>query len=202
MSRSRPAISEPFRADPGASPEVFPGWTAGGDGAAQPGREPGHTSNGGTGNGYRGNGQPSNGHGGTAPVADGHPGNGTPTGDDGWSSWWTRSAPSAATGPGLTAQLEPRPDPRPEPPNGAGEVPLPEPRPPADHGDGTQLRRRVPQANLAAGLRRDSGAQPEPDEAPVVRDPMAARNALSRFQAAQRAARGAVEGDGSEGESQ
>jgi hypothetical protein len=53
----------------------------------------------------------------------------------------------------------------------------------------------VPQANLAAGLRRDAGGQPEPEDAPVVRDPMAARNALSRFQAAQRAARDAVEGD-------
>jgi hypothetical protein len=57
----------------------------------------------------------------------------------------------------------------------------------------------VPQANLAAGLRRDAGAQPEPDEAAVVRDPMAARNALSRFQAAQRAARDAVDGERTEG---
>ena len=201
-----PAISgsEPFRADPGAPSGRVPGLDAGGDGAAQPGREPGQTSNGGAGNGYPGSGypgdgQPTNGHGGPGPGADGHPGNGTPTEDDGWSSWWTRSTPPPATEPGLASQPEPRPDPRPEPPSGAGEVPLPEPRLPADHGDGQQLRRRVPQANLAAGLRRDSGAQPEPDEAPVVRDPMAARTALSRFQAAQRAARGAVEGDGSEG---
>jgi hypothetical protein len=69
---------------------------------------------------------------------------------------------------------------------------VPEPRPPAE--DGQQLRRRVPQAHLAAGLRRDNGAQPH-DEAPVVRDPMAARDALSRFQAAQRAARDTVEGE-------
>jgi hypothetical protein len=81
----------------------------------------------------------------------------------------------------------------------ARQVPLPEPRTPADHGEGAQLRRRVPQANLAAGLRRESSTQPEPDEVPVVRDPMAARSALSRFQAAQRAARDAVEGDRSEG---
>jgi hypothetical protein len=77
---------------------------------------------------------------------------------------------------------------------------VPEPRPAPDEDDGTpQLRRRVPQANLAAGLRRDAGAQPEPDETPVVRDPMAARNALSRFQAAQRAARDAVDGEPVEG---
>jgi hypothetical protein len=103
---------------------------------------------------------------------------------DGWSSWWTRVTPPT---PG-----EPRLDPRPDPERPNGSIPLPDARPPAD--DGTQLHRRVPQANLAAGLRRDNGAQPPHDEAPVVRDPMAARNALSRFQAAQRAARDAVEG--------
>jgi signal transduction histidine kinase len=106
---------------------------------------------------------------------------------DGWSSWWTRSTPPGEPRP----DPEPWPEPRPAEPNGSGPVPLPEPRPPAEEGQ--QLRRRVPQANLAAGLRRDNGAQPH-DEAPVVRDPMAARNALSRFQAAQRAARDAVDG--------
>jgi hypothetical protein len=78
-------------------------------------------------------------------------------------------------------------------------VPVPEPRPPVDDDDTSQLRRRVPQANLAAGLRREAGAQPDHDETPVLRDPMAARNALSRFQAAQRAARDEVDGDRTEG---
>jgi hypothetical protein len=118
--------------------------------------------------------------------------------DDGWSSWWTRATPEP-----------PRPDPHPEPngntpqpspePNGntpPDPIPLPEPRPPAD--DGPQLRRRVPQANLAAGLRRD-GEPEAKDDTPVVRDPMTARNALSRFQAAQRAARDAVDGDRPDG---
>ena len=93
---------------------------------------------------------------------------------------------------------DPYRDPHQEPePNGStpDQVPLPEPRPPAD--DSPQLRRRVPQANLAAGLRRDAELQPPED--PVVRDPLAARNALSRFQAAQRAARDAVEGERGDG---
>jgi hypothetical protein len=114
-------------------------------------------------------------------------GHGAPA--DGWSSWWTRATPPSPDEP----RPEP-PEPRPAEPNGSAPVPMPEPRPPAEEG---QLRRRVPQANLAAGLRRDNGAQPH-DEAPVVRDPMAARNALSRFQAAQRAARDAVDGDRAE----
>jgi signal transduction histidine kinase len=104
---------------------------------------------------------------------------------DGWSSWWTRSAPPTPK----QSPAEPAADP----------APMPEPRPPADDGEGVQLRRRVPQANLAAGLRRDAGSQPEPDENPVVRDPMAARNALSRFQAAQRAARDEADGERAEG---
>jgi signal transduction histidine kinase len=188
LTRNRPPIPEQGRADmgtPGHDPRAdaaepgraqradriepgadwtgsaFPGRAAGGDGAAQPGRDPEHTSN-------------------------GHADNGTPAGEDGWSSWWTRSTPPA---PG-----EPGPKPRPEPSRPNGSTPIPEPRPPADEGEGPQLRRRVPQANLAAGLRREAGAEPEPDDGPVVRDPMAARNALSRFQAAQRAARDAVEG--------
>jgi signal transduction histidine kinase len=113
--------------------------------------------------------------------------------DEGWSSWWDRVTPPAGQ------QEEPpapqTPQPAPEPTNGstpATPVRLPEPRPPAD--DAPQLRRRVPQANLAAGLRRESEQTPA-EEPPVVRDPLAARNALSRFQAAQRAAREAVEGE-------
>ena len=172
-------------------------------------------------------------------------GGNAPAGEDGWSSWWTRSTPptqgdprpraesrpesrvepwpdsrpesrveprpESRVGPQAESRVDPRPEsriesrpesrpesqaePRPEP-SAAGAGSLPEPRPPADERGTPQLRRRVPQANLAAGLRRDAGAQPEPDDAPVVRDPMAARNALSRFQAAQRAARDAVDGDG------
>ncbi len=164
---------------------MFRGRAAGGDGAAQPGRAAEHPGN-------------------------GHAGNGTPAAEDGWSSWWTRSTPPD---PGTPRPDPPRPDPstpqpvpgrleprsEPSEPNRSSPAPLPEPRPPADDEGTQQLRRRVPQANLAAGLRRDAGAQPEPDDAPVVRDPMAARNALSRFQAAQRAARDAVDGDLADG---
>jgi signal transduction histidine kinase len=57
--------------------------------------------------------------------------------------------------------------------------------------DGPQLSQRVPQANLVEGLRRmPSGSeQPQP-----LRDPEQAREALSRFQASQRAARAALSG--------
>jgi signal transduction histidine kinase len=232
MARNRTPFAEPVRADlgrtrteddwsGGGQAEPFQGRAAGGDGAAQPGREPGPTGNGHTGNG--------------------HVGGSAPAGEDGWSSWWTRSTPptpgrpqlraearieprpEARIEPGPEARIDPRPEariePRPEPqaeaqpeprpespaaeprpePNAAGAASLPEPRPPADERETQQLRRRVPQANLAAGLRREAGSQPEPDEAPVVRDPMAARNALSRFQAAQRAARDAVDGERTDG---
>jgi signal transduction histidine kinase len=114
--------------------------------------------------------------------------------DTGWSSWWTRAtAPDGEPDPRRPHPDEPAPN-----GNGNGQappepIPLPEPRPPADD-DGPQLHRRVPQANLAAGLRRD-GEQPAHEETPVVRDPLAARNALSRFQAAQRAARDQVDGE-------
>jgi signal transduction histidine kinase len=188
MSRSRPPTPEPAGADPtsvaagrthagedwaeGRPVDVFRGRAAGGDGAAQPGRQPEHT-----GNGYAGNGHPGNGY----DVGS------TPAADDGWSSWWTRSTPPAQSTP------QPPTEARPEP---SAQAAVPEPRPPADEGGTPRLRRRVPQANLAAGLRRDAGAQPEPDDTPVVRDPLAARNALSRFQAAQRAARDAVDGEG------
>jgi signal transduction histidine kinase len=186
-----------------------------------------------------------NGHAGNGRVVDGNT-----AAEDGWSSWWTRSAAPVHVEPHRTApvqlepqsstpvqvepypstpvqvephpstpvqvephptapvQLEPHPtapvqvepagiEPSPEP--ATGSVPVPEPRPPVDDGGTPQLRRRVPQANLAAGLRREAGAQPDHDETPVVRDPMAARNALSRFQAAQRAARDEVDGDRTEG---
>ncbi len=182
--RTDPVRTDPVRTDPGrtrtgddwaegAPAEMFRGRAAGGDGAAQPGRAVEHTSN-------------------------GHAGNGPPAGEDGWSSWWTRSTPPD---PGAPRPEPGRPEPRSEPsePNRSSPAPLPEPRPPADDEGTSPLRRRVPQANLAAGLRRDAGTQPEPDDAPVVRDPMAARNALSRFQAAQRAARDAVDGDLADG---
>jgi hypothetical protein len=166
-----------------------------------------------------------NGHAGNGRVVDGNT-----AAEDGWSSWWTRSAAPVHVEPHRTApvqlepqsstpvqvepypstpvQVEPHPtapvqvepagiEPSPEP--ATGSVPVPEPRPPVDDGGTPQLRRRVPQANLAAGLRREAGAQPDHDETPVVRDPMAARNALSRFQAAQRAARDEVDGDRTEG---
>jgi len=166
-----------------------------------------------------------NGHAGNGRVVDGNA-----AAEDGWSSWWTRSAAPVHVEPHRTApvqlepqsstpvqvepypstpvQVEPHPtapvqvepagiEPSPEP--ATGSVPVPEPRPPVDDGGTPQLRRRVPQANLAAGLRREAGAQPDHDETPVVRDPMAARNALSRFQAAQRAARDEVDGDRTEG---
>jgi signal transduction histidine kinase len=131
-----------------------------------------------------------------APATAGGDGAAQPGGetDDSWSSWWSRTTPGAGG--------EPRPEPdRPTPQNGNGPPdpdpdPLPEPRPPAD--DEPQLRRRVPQANLAAGLRRETEAAAA-EETPVVRDPMTARNALSRFQAAQRAARSQVDGDQPEG---
>jgi hypothetical protein len=136
-----------------------------------------------------------NGHAGNGRVVDGNA-----AAEDGWSSWWTRSAAPVQVDPHPTAPVQvdpPRTEPSPEP--AIGSAPVPEPRPPVDDGDTPQLRRRVPQANLAAGLRREAGAQPDHDETPVVRDPMAARNALSRFQAAQRAARDEVDGDRTEG---
>ena len=118
-------------------------------------------------------------------------------GSENWSSWWTGAAPVDSTEP--TPDPDPTPQrPEPDDTNGSDPMPLPEPRPPAD--DGPQLRRRVPQAHLAAGLRREA-EQPPAEETPGVRDPMAARNALSRFQAAQRAARDQVEGDHPEGPS-
>ena len=186
-----------------------------------------------------------NGHAGNGRVVDGNA-----AAEDGWSSWWTRSAapvqveaqpsrpvqveaqPSrpvqVESHPTAPVQVDPHPnapvqveshptapvhvdphptapvqvepqrtEPSPEPTTGS--VPVPEPRPPVDDGNTPQLRRRVPQANLAAGLRREAGAQPDHDETPVVRDPMTARNALSRFQAAQRAARDEVDGDPTKG---
>jgi signal transduction histidine kinase len=172
MARGLRTTPEPFAPDPGrATPEPF---------APDPGRANGHAGNG--------------------RVVDGNA-----AAEDGWSSWWTRSAAPVQVEPHPTApvqiepqQIEPqRTESSPEP--ATGSVPVPEPRPPVDDDDTSQLRRRVPQANLAAGLRREAGAQPDHDETPVLRDPMAARNALSRFQAAQRAARDEVDGDRTEG---
>jgi signal transduction histidine kinase len=80
--------------------------------------------------------------------------------------------------------------PRREPGNG-GAQPVPDlatravdPGPPGSAG----LSRRVPRANLAEGLRRDAEPTPEQPATPI-RDPDQAREALSRFQANQRAAR-------------
>ena len=74
--------------------------------------------------------------------------------------------------------------------------PPPSPRPPIegrgdDPADLPRLSRRVPQTHLSAGLRRDRGEVAE--SPPAVRDPLTARDALSRFQASQRAAREEVE---------
>jgi hypothetical protein len=180
-SADRPA-TEQRTGTPETGPDGFRGPTpAGGDGAAQPG--------------YRAGGENGNGN---------------------WSSWWTRATPGQAADPYPQQPAQPAPEPQPEPngstpagpeptdpsrpvptdPSRPDPSPLPEPRPPAD--EGPQLHRRVPQANLAAGLRRES-EQAAPEQIPVVRDPMAARNALSRFQAAQRAARDVVDGDQPEG---
>jgi hypothetical protein len=105
--------------------------------------------------------------------------------------------------PAPPAQLQPAAEPPAEPPAGPDPDsrpvppldPLPFPRPPTEHGGGDaaepRLSKRVPQAHLAAGLRRD---RDEVAEAPsAVRDPLSARDALSRFQASQRAAREQVE---------
>jgi hypothetical protein len=174
-SADRPA-TEQRTGTPETGPDGFRGPTrAGGDGAAQPGYLPGGENGNGNGN---------------------------------WSSWWTRATPGQAAGPHPHQPGQPAPEPQPEPngstpagpeptdPSRPDPSPLPEPRPPAD--EGLQLHRRVPQANLAVGLRRES-EQAAPEQTPVVRDPMAARNALSRFQAAQRAARDVVDGDQPEG---
>jgi hypothetical protein len=59
-------------------------------------------------------------------------------------------------------------------------------------GDRPRLTRRVPLANLAEGLRRpdeSTGSEPQ-----LIRDPEQAREALSRFQASQRAARAMLDG--------
>ena len=143
----------------------------------------------------------------TAPAPFAAPGD---TADSGWSDWWARP------GGGGNGRA---PDPAPI----ADPVELPEPRPPADQvpaqapaparaaapaaapatgpagglaggpaGGAPQLSRRVPQANLAAGLRR-APAAPAAAEPAAVRDPVAARDALSRFQASQRAARSALD---------
>ena len=134
-----------------------------------------------------------------------------------WSSWWDRPPQTDGGTPGDGAQARPggpsgsravggsadggsaggSPEPdrngaEPQPATPPVEPRLPEPRPPVD--EGPQLRRRVPQANLAAGLRRDQEPTHDQEGAAAVRDPMATRNALSRFQAAQRQAREQVEG--------
>jgi hypothetical protein len=62
--------------------------------------------------------------------------------------------------------------------------------PPDLAAEAPRLSQRVPQASLAAGLRREANTETEP--APAVRDPGNARKALSRFQARQRQARVAV----------
>jgi hypothetical protein len=50
----------------------------------------------------------------------------------------------------------------------------------------------VPLANLAEGLRR--GQEPASEQPQLIRDPKQAREALSRFQASQRAARAMLDG--------
>jgi hypothetical protein len=90
--------------------------------------------------------------------------------------------------PGESARPAGRTDP-PVPDSPAQPASSPPSNPSNPSGQPT-LSRRVPRANLAAGLRRDGEEGPEP--APPVRDPLAARDALSRFQASQRQAREAV----------
>jgi signal transduction histidine kinase len=75
----------------------------------------------------------------------------------------------------------------PEQPQGHAE---PQPIEPAGDGGGFPLRRRVPQASLANQLRNEA----RPVEPSPLRDPEQAREALSRFQASQRAAREALGG--------
>jgi hypothetical protein len=58
------------------------------------------------------------------------------------------------------------------------------------------LTQRVPQANLAEGLRRPQG---QSGPAQPLRDPEQAREALSRFQASQRVARAMLD-EGSVGD--
>ncbi len=131
-----------------------------------------------------------------------------------------RTAAGPTGGPGRAAGNGRAPDPAPiadpvelpEPRPPADQVPAQAPAParaaapaaappdrrrppgrPADRrGGAPQLSRRVPQANLAAGLRR-APAAPASAEPAAVRDPVAARDALSRFQASQRAARSALD---------
>jgi hypothetical protein len=91
-------------------------------------------------------------------------------------------------------------------PSDAGEpaplraVPTPRAGPDRTARSEPTLSQRVPQASLAAGLRREARAAPAqaptPAQAPApttaVGDPRTARDALSRFQASQRQAREAV----------
>ena len=83
-----------------APAEVFPETAGGRDGAAQfrqPGNGPdgnGYAGNGQAGSGYAGSGQAGNGYGGTGPAGNGQRADAIPAAEDGWSSWWTRSAPA------------------------------------------------------------------------------------------------------------
>jgi signal transduction histidine kinase len=98
---------------------------------------------------------------------------------------------------------------RPQQPVEQGRLPADEAEPAGSAGagaeaDGPRLNRRVPQANLAEGLRRQQ--EPAADQPQLIRDPAQAREALSRFQASQRAARamlddGSTDGPGTADES-
>jgi hypothetical protein len=87
----------------------------------------------------------------------------------------TTDAPSDATGADAGAVADPD--------TGAG----------VDTAEGSpRLNRRVPLANLAEGLRR--GQEPATEQPQLIRDPKQAREALSRFQASQQAARAMLDG--------
>jgi signal transduction histidine kinase len=120
-------------------------------------------------------------------------------------------APRPAPPPQSTVAPPPRPAPAPVPAPAAGPPPVAAAPPapaqaatptPAQAAQAAQaqprLAQRIPQANLAEGLRRP----PAPSEASQPqRDPAQARDALSRFQASQRAARAALNEDAPPGDS-
>lgn len=119
---------------------------------------------------------------------------GSPPADRDWVGWWTPVRPPAPEGTGPS-----------HPPRYAGAHPVAAPataaQPPAGGGiAGSQLSRRVPQANLAPELRRTKPAGEVVAAEPVAAEPVAAGNAaapgdaqraraaLSRYQASRLAA--------------
>jgi len=117
----------------------------------------------------------------------------------GWSDWWTPHNASLGRSdvegqPGRLAGV-PMTGPDdggapPEPASAAGQRPW-DPYSEST-GAASGLKRRIPQSHLAPGLRREKTIADE--QAAAIRDPVAARNALSRFQASQRVGREAAAG--------